>query len=143
MRGMNWEALAPLRTPGAILAFIGGILILVPQAYMIQWYLDLRSVLLLLPPEDIPGAQFLLQLLLVTIAAAVACGMAVLVDAIVVIARRGALGGFLALVFATPAFVVTGILGWIGGALAIVGGVLALLSSVRSPQKRSRKSASS
>jgi len=141
---MNWQALAPLRIPGAILAFIGGILILVPQAYMIQWYLALTSILPLLPPESVPGAQFLLQLLLVTIAAAVACGIAVLLDAIIVMPRRGALGGFLVLVFATPAFVVTGILGWIGGALAIVGGVLALLSSVRSPQKgRSRKPAPS
>jgi hypothetical protein len=141
---MNWQALAPLRTPGAILALIGGILILVPQAYMIQWYLALTSVLPLLPPESVPGAQFLLQVLLVTIAVAVACGIAVLVDAIIVIPRRSALGGFLVLVFATPAFVVTGIPGWIGGALAIVGGVLALLSSVRPPQKgRSRKPASS
>jgi hypothetical protein len=141
---MNWQALAPLRTPGAILAFIGGILILVPQAYMIQYYLSLTSVLPLLPPESVPGAQFLLQVLLVTIAVAVACGIAVLVDAIIVIPRRSALGGFLVLVFATPAFVVTGILGGIGGALAIVGGMLALLSSVRPPQKgRSRKPASS
>jgi ABC-type xylose transport system permease subunit len=102
---------------------------------MIQWYLDLRSILPLLPPESVPGAQFLLQVLLATIAVAVVCGIAVLVGAVVAIPRRGALGGFLVLVFATPAFVVTGILGWIGGALAIVGGVLALLSSVRPPQK--------
>jgi len=141
---MNWQALAPLRTPGAILAFIGSILILVPETYMIQWYLDLKSVLLLLPPEDVPGAQFLLQLLLVTVVAAVACGIAVLVGAVIAITRSAALGGFLVLVFATPAFVVTGVLGWIGGALAIVGAVLALLSSARPPQKaKGRKPASS
>jgi len=111
---------------------------------MIQWYLNLRSILPLLPPEEIPGAQFLLQVLLATVVVAVACGIAVLVGAIIVIPRRGALGGFLVLVFATASFVVTGILGWIGGALAIVGGVFALLSSARPPRKaRARKPASS
>lgn len=139
---MNLQALARLRTPGALLAFIGGILILVPQAYMIQWYLAWMSLLPLLPPESVPGLQFALQLLQVTIAAAVACGIAVLAGAAIAIMRSGALGGLLILVFATPAFIVTGILGWIGAALAIVGGMFALLSGVRPPPKeRSRKRA--
>jgi hypothetical protein len=136
---MKPDALAPLRTPGALLAFIGAILILVPEVTMVQWYLASASLLPFLPPETLPVMQFWLQVLLETIAGAVACGIIVLAGAATTLTRSAAIGGFLDLTLAIPVFLVTGLLGSIGAALAIIGGALALLSAIRPPQKERRQ----
>lgn len=125
---------------GGLLIFIGSIMILSTQIYMIQFYLDLSAAFPLYPPEAQPQIELILQLILLCIIAALSSGIMLLISTAITFKKSGAIGGFLAILFAIPALVTTGILGIIGAILAIFGGIIAMAPSVKRPEKRVQKS---
>lgn len=126
---------------GGYLIIIGSLMIFSTQIYMIQYFLDLSAAYLLYPPDAQPFIEFMLQLILMSIFGALISGIMLLVSAVVIFRKSGASGGFLAILFAIPALVTTGIIGIIGAILAISGGIIAMAPYVKRPEKqRSRKS---
>jgi hypothetical protein len=124
---------------GGYLAFIGSIMIFYTQIYMVQIYLELSAAYPLYPPEAQPGIELVLQLILISIIAAVSSGIMLLVSGVIIFRKSGAIGGFLAILFAIPALVTTGIIGIIGAILAIIGGILAMAPSLKRPEKQGHR----
>lgn len=114
---------------GWVITLVGGIVVMGSQALGFQSLSMIMAMIPSLPPELAGIMQLLLQIMLVNLAIAATMGVLVLIAAIVIYLKREMVGGILAIVFALPVFIVTGLLGWIGAALAIVGGALSIAST--------------
>jgi len=121
---------------GGLLILIGSIMIFSTQIYMIQYYLYLSAEFPLYPPEAQPLVEFILQLTLLCIIGALTSGIMLLISTLITFLKSGTIGGFLAILFAIPALITTGILGIMGAILAIIGGILAMAPSVKRPRKQ-------
>ncbi len=121
---------------GSLLILIGSIMIFFTQIYMIQYYLNLSAEFPMFPPEAQPLVGFVLQLTLACIIGALTSGIMLVISVLIIYLRSATIGGFLAILFAIPALITTGILGIIGAILAIFGGIIAMAPSVKRPRKQ-------
>ncbi|MFX1539572.1 MAG: hypothetical protein ACFFBX_02175 [Promethearchaeota archaeon] len=120
-----------LRMAGWILTLIGGIVIIGSQAYGFVGLFTLMAMIPSLPPEYTGLLMLSLQIYTIYLAAAVTMGVLVLIATLIIYMKREKLGGILAIIFAIPLFIISGLFGWIGAILAIIGGALSLASTMK------------
>ncbi len=116
---------------GWILTLIGGIVIIGSQAYGFVGLFTLMAMIPSLPPEYTGLLMLSLQIYTIYLAAAVTMGVLVLIATLIIYMKREKLGGILAIIFAIPLFIISGLFGWIGAILAIIGGALSLASTMK------------
>lgn len=124
---------------GAILQMLAGTIILATQLINIFGYLSFLPVLPSIPPSELPGIEFYLHIVRILIIVGVLIGSMVLIAGFISIWRSGPIGGLLAIIFASPSFVVISPTYFIAPILAIIGGILSIAPSIRRPKRKSKR----
>lgn len=124
---------------GAILQMLAGIIILATQAINILGYLSFLPVLPSISPSELPGIEFYLHIVRILIIVGVLIGGMLLLAGFISIWRSGPIGGLLAIIFASPSFVVISPTYFIAPILGIIGGILSIVPSIRRPKQKSQR----
>ncbi|MFX0169938.1 MAG: hypothetical protein ACFE89_11360 [Candidatus Hodarchaeota archaeon] len=124
---------------GGIFQMLGGVIILASQLNNIIAYLSILQQLSSVPPSELPGIEFYLFITRIVIGVAILIGSMLLIAGVISIWRSGPLGGFLAIIFASPSFVVLGLTYYVAPVLAIIGGILSIAPSIRRPKQKTKR----
>jgi len=125
---------------GAILQMLAGVTIIATQVINIFVYLSLLPALPSIPPSELPGVEFYLHIVRIIIIVGVLIGGMLLFAGLISIWRSGPIGGLLAIIFASPSFVVISPTYFVAPVLGIIGGILSIAPSVRRPKTKSKRS---
>ncbi len=127
----NADCLVDLST---LLQFLGSVFIIINQVILIRLYIQYQLALPTYFPHELPGVYFILYLLSITIIIGLFSAGMLFITTVITLKRSAAIGGLLAIIFALPALVVTGLIGITGAVLAIIAGIIGLLSAIRPPK---------
>jgi hypothetical protein len=132
----NFSCIADI---GAILQMLAGLIIIATQIINIFGYLSFLPTLPSIPPSELPGVEFYLYIVRNLIIAGVLIGSMLLIAGFISIWRSGPIGGLLAIIFASPSFVIISPTYFYAPVLGIVGGILSIAPSVRRPKPKSKR----
>ena len=124
---------------GAIFQMLAGVIIIATQVVNIFGYVSFLPALSTIPPSELPGIEFYLHIVLILIIVGVLIGGMLLLAGVISIWRSGPFGGFLAIIFASPAFVVISPTYFVAPILGIIGGILSIAPSIRRPKPKSKR----
>lgn len=125
---------------GAILQMLAGTIIIATQVINIFAYLSFLPTLPSIPPSELPGIEFYLYIVRILIIVGVLIGGMLLLAGMISIWRSGPIGGLLAIIFASPSFVIISPTYFVAPILGIIGGILSIAPSVRRPKSKSKRS---
>jgi hypothetical protein len=124
---------------GAILQLLAGVIIIATQLINIFGYLSFLPMLSSIPPSELPGIEFYLHIVRILIIVGLTIGGMLLIAGLISLWRSAPIGGLLAIIFASPSFVVISPTYFIAPILAIIGGILSIAPSVRRPQRKTKR----
>jgi hypothetical protein len=125
---------------GAIFQMLAGVIIIATQTINIFGYLSFLPALPTIPPSELPGIEFYFHIVRILIIVGVLIGGMLLLAGLITIWRSAPIGGLLAIIFASPSFVVLSPTYFIAPILGIIGGILSIAPSVRRPKPKSKRS---
>jgi hypothetical protein len=124
---------------GAIFQMLAGVIIIAIQVINIFGYLSFLPALPSIPPSELPGVEFYLHIVRILILVGVLIGSMLLLAGVISIWRSAPIGGLLAIIFASPSFVVISPTYFVAPILGIIGGIVSIAPSIRRPKPKSKR----